>query len=189
MTRPGAGPEARRVVLHVGLPKTGTTYLQAVLAHHRDALEPSARKLPASPHARLDAAERLCFRPRGEIEDNRASHRQHRFREEGDVPIVAIARVTRQAALGAGARVARAKDKFKQKRMPHALPLVSSRRRRLPEGRDERAHLHWKMAYVADEFANDRRQRRRNTVLDCRGSCAHVLAPPPQPSRGSVYIT
>jgi hypothetical protein len=26
------------VVLHVGLPKTGTTYLQAVLAHHRDAL-------------------------------------------------------------------------------------------------------------------------------------------------------
>ncbi len=28
----------RRVVLHVGLPKTGTTYLQAVLAHHRDAL-------------------------------------------------------------------------------------------------------------------------------------------------------
>ena len=27
-----------RVVLHVGLPKTGTTYLQAVLAHHRDAL-------------------------------------------------------------------------------------------------------------------------------------------------------
>ena len=33
MTRPH-----RRVVLHVGLPKTGTTYLQAVLAHHRDAL-------------------------------------------------------------------------------------------------------------------------------------------------------
>src|SRR4051812_34542909 len=32
---PSAG---RRVVLHVGLPKTGTTYLQAVLAHHRDAL-------------------------------------------------------------------------------------------------------------------------------------------------------
>ena len=32
MTRP------TRVVLHVGLPKTGTTYLQAVLAHHRDAL-------------------------------------------------------------------------------------------------------------------------------------------------------
>jgi hypothetical protein len=28
----------RRVVLHVGLPKTGTTYLQTVLAHHRDAL-------------------------------------------------------------------------------------------------------------------------------------------------------
>ena len=28
----------RRVVLHVGLPKTGTTYLQALLAHHRDAL-------------------------------------------------------------------------------------------------------------------------------------------------------
>jgi hypothetical protein len=27
-----------RVVLHVGLPKTGTTYLQTVLAHHRDAL-------------------------------------------------------------------------------------------------------------------------------------------------------
>ncbi len=27
-----------RVVLHVGLPKTGTTYLQALLAHHRDAL-------------------------------------------------------------------------------------------------------------------------------------------------------
>jgi hypothetical protein len=26
------------VVLHVGLPKTGTTYLQALLAHHRDAL-------------------------------------------------------------------------------------------------------------------------------------------------------
>ena len=26
------------MVLHVGLPKTGTTYLQAVLAHHRDAL-------------------------------------------------------------------------------------------------------------------------------------------------------
>jgi hypothetical protein len=38
MTRPGDGPEARRVVLHVGLPKTGTTYLQAVLAHHRAAL-------------------------------------------------------------------------------------------------------------------------------------------------------
>jgi hypothetical protein len=33
MTRPH-----QRVVLHVGLPKTGTTYLQAVLAHHRDAL-------------------------------------------------------------------------------------------------------------------------------------------------------
>ena len=33
MTRP-----RQRVVLHVGLPKTGTTYLQAVLAHHRDAL-------------------------------------------------------------------------------------------------------------------------------------------------------
>ena len=33
MTRPH-----RRVVLHVGLPKTGTTYLQAVLTHHRDAL-------------------------------------------------------------------------------------------------------------------------------------------------------
>lgn len=29
---------ARRVVLHVGLPKTGTTFLQAVLAGHRDAL-------------------------------------------------------------------------------------------------------------------------------------------------------
>ena len=33
MTRP-----PQRVVLHVGLPKTGTTYLQALLAHHRDAL-------------------------------------------------------------------------------------------------------------------------------------------------------
>jgi hypothetical protein len=31
-------PDGRRVVLHVGLPKTGTTYLQAVLAHHREAL-------------------------------------------------------------------------------------------------------------------------------------------------------
>jgi hypothetical protein len=29
---------AQRVVLHVGLPKTGTTYLQAVLTQHRDAL-------------------------------------------------------------------------------------------------------------------------------------------------------
>ena len=38
MTRPGGRPEARRVVLHVGLPKTGTTYLQALLARHRDAL-------------------------------------------------------------------------------------------------------------------------------------------------------
>ena len=36
MTRPR--PTMTRVVLHVGLPKTGTTYLQAVLAHHRDAL-------------------------------------------------------------------------------------------------------------------------------------------------------
>src|SRR6478672_13235239 len=36
MTRPR--PPMTRVVLHVGLPKTGTTYLQAVLAHHRDAL-------------------------------------------------------------------------------------------------------------------------------------------------------
>src|SRR6476469_3668220 len=33
MTRPGT-----RVVLHVGLPKTGTTYLQALLAGHREAL-------------------------------------------------------------------------------------------------------------------------------------------------------
>jgi hypothetical protein len=31
-------PVGARVVLHVGLPKTGTTYLQAVLAQHRDAL-------------------------------------------------------------------------------------------------------------------------------------------------------
>ena len=31
-------PDVPRVVVHVGLPKTGTTYLQAVLAHHRDAL-------------------------------------------------------------------------------------------------------------------------------------------------------
>ena len=43
MTRPpGPGssppPGGRRVVLHVGLPKTGTTYLQALLAQHRDAL-------------------------------------------------------------------------------------------------------------------------------------------------------
>jgi hypothetical protein len=37
MTRPRP-PMTRRVVLHVGLPKTGTTYLQTVLAHHRDAL-------------------------------------------------------------------------------------------------------------------------------------------------------
>jgi hypothetical protein len=37
MTRP-APHVAQRVVLHVGLPKTGTTYLQAVLAAHRDAL-------------------------------------------------------------------------------------------------------------------------------------------------------
>ncbi len=36
MTRPR--PPMTRVVLHVGLPKTGTTYLQALLAHHRDAL-------------------------------------------------------------------------------------------------------------------------------------------------------
>jgi hypothetical protein len=36
---PGADHRAhRRVVLHVGLPKTGTTYLQALLAGHRDAL-------------------------------------------------------------------------------------------------------------------------------------------------------
>ena len=35
MTR---APGPRRVVLHVGLPKTGTTYLQAVLAQHRDSL-------------------------------------------------------------------------------------------------------------------------------------------------------
>ncbi len=34
MTRPGE----RRVVMHVGLPKTGTTYLQTVLAQHRDVL-------------------------------------------------------------------------------------------------------------------------------------------------------
>jgi hypothetical protein len=41
MTRPGSSvssPTSARVVLHVGLPKTGTTYLQGVLAHHRDAL-------------------------------------------------------------------------------------------------------------------------------------------------------
>ena len=37
MTRPGTHV-ASRVVLHVGLPKTGTTYLQEVLARHRDAL-------------------------------------------------------------------------------------------------------------------------------------------------------
>ena len=37
MTRSGPGGD-RRVVLHVGLPKTGTTYLQAVLAAHREAL-------------------------------------------------------------------------------------------------------------------------------------------------------
>jgi hypothetical protein len=37
MTRPGTHV-ARRVVLHVGLPKTGTTYLQGVLVDHRDAL-------------------------------------------------------------------------------------------------------------------------------------------------------
>ena len=41
MTRPGSSVSSQaepRVVLHVGLPKTGTTYLQGVLAHHRDAL-------------------------------------------------------------------------------------------------------------------------------------------------------
>src|SRR5690348_5956503 len=37
MTRPVRG-QARRVVLHVGLPKTGTTYLQALLSQHRDVL-------------------------------------------------------------------------------------------------------------------------------------------------------
>ncbi len=35
MTRPA---QRHEWCLHVGLPKTGTTYLQAVLAHHRDAL-------------------------------------------------------------------------------------------------------------------------------------------------------
>jgi hypothetical protein len=41
MTRPGT-----RVVLHVGLPKTGTTYLQALLAGHRDALREAGALYP-----------------------------------------------------------------------------------------------------------------------------------------------
>ena len=36
----------RRVVLHVGLPKTGTTFLQAVLAHYRDALREAGVLFP-----------------------------------------------------------------------------------------------------------------------------------------------
>src|SRR6476659_1038381 len=35
---PRAAGGDRRVVLHVGLPKTGTTHLQALLAAHRDPL-------------------------------------------------------------------------------------------------------------------------------------------------------
>ncbi len=35
-----------RVVLHVGLPKTGTTYLQALLADHRDELRDSGVLYP-----------------------------------------------------------------------------------------------------------------------------------------------
>ena len=35
-----------RVVLHVGLPKTGTTYLQALLADHRDELRGSGVLYP-----------------------------------------------------------------------------------------------------------------------------------------------
>lgn len=37
---------SRRCFVHVGLPKTGTTYLQAVLAHHRDALRESGVLYP-----------------------------------------------------------------------------------------------------------------------------------------------
>ncbi len=36
----------RRAFVHIGLPKTGTTYLQAVLAHHRDALRESGVLYP-----------------------------------------------------------------------------------------------------------------------------------------------
>lgn len=47
----GQSPAARssgpRVVLHVGLPKTGTTYLQAMLRHHRTALRELGIDYPA----------------------------------------------------------------------------------------------------------------------------------------------
>ena len=53
----GQTPGSRRVVLHVGLPKTGTTYLQAVLAHHREALAAAGVSYPdLGPEAMFRAA-------------------------------------------------------------------------------------------------------------------------------------
>jgi hypothetical protein len=56
-------PEARRVYVHLGLPKTGTTYLQKVLAKNRKAL---ARQNLAYPGRRVDhflAAQDVLGRP------------------------------------------------------------------------------------------------------------------------------
>ena len=44
---------AERVYLHVGLPKTATTYLQTILWANRDALEEQGVRLPGS--SRRDA--------------------------------------------------------------------------------------------------------------------------------------
>ena len=55
----------QRVVLHVGLPKTGTTYLQALLAGHRDALREAGVLYPfVKPQAMfLGAVEVLVVDP------------------------------------------------------------------------------------------------------------------------------
>ena len=51
---------AERVYLHVGLPKTATTYLQTILWANRDALEGQGVRLPGAAASRAPLGE-----PRG----------------------------------------------------------------------------------------------------------------------------
>ena len=79
MTKPPAqqptGPAADRVVyLHVGAPKTGTTYLQAMLHAHRDQLRTDGCLYPASRlWAHHDEARFLSGAPQFLTEDEESS--------------------------------------------------------------------------------------------------------------------
>ena len=46
---PGKAVLARRVILHIGLPKTGTTYLQTLFAANRSALAEQGIYYPGGP--------------------------------------------------------------------------------------------------------------------------------------------